>query len=451
VSARRPTPGAYGVGDMRSAGGIRGRDERRGACPDCRRRRWLLSAVSGPLEYCARDRDRLLELLALDDARLLEAVGGHRTAELRERYERFPLRGRCGAEEAAARAGDTDGAAQADDTDAPAGADGTRARCSARAHLLESICRHDPLYPRALDSDFAPRMLEVAGGAERLARLTAAPVVAVVGSRAPSDYGVELARSLARGLSACEVTVAAGLGDGIAAAAHAGALEAGAGSVAVLGGGLDVACPPRRRGLYEHVLGAGCGISELPHDCAGRRWGQLASERIVAELALLTVVVEAEASAGDLAPARIALALGRTVAAIPGRVTSPLSRGTHALLLDGARLVRGPRDVLELLYALGAPRTGAGAGAGVQAMTGAHPLAVAGGARREHVNPHAALAPELRRTLAHVGAGRDTPDKLARAGLDGSRLLLALSELELMGLLARGDGARYVPRDPLDY
>jgi DNA processing protein len=175
----------------------------------------------------------------------------------------------------------------------------------------------------------------------------------------------------------------------------------------------------------------------------------LASERIVAELALLTVVVEAEASAGDLAPARIALALGRTVAAIPGRVTSPLSRGTHALLLDGARLVRGPRDVLELLYALGAPRTGAGAG--VQARTGAHPHAVAGGARRERVNPHTTLAPELRRTLAHVGAGRDTPDKLARAGLDGSRLLLALSELELMGLLARGDGARYVPRDPFDY
>jgi DNA processing protein len=439
VSARRPTPGGYGVGDTRSAGGTRGGDETRGengtrdgdkthsgdegrgACVDCRRRRWLLSAVSGPLEYCARDRNRLLELLALDDARLLEAVGGRRTAELRERYKRF-------ASEEAAHAPEVG---------------------AARARPTESICRHDPRYPRALDSRLAPQMLEVAGGAERLARLTAAPLVAVVGSRAPSDYGVELARTLARGLSACEVTVVAGLDDGIAAAAHAGALDAGAGSVAVLGGGLDVACPPRRRGLYERVLGAGCGISELPHDCAGRRWGQLASERIVAELALLTVVVEADASAGDLAPARIALVLGRTVAAVPGRVTSPLSRGTHALLLDGARLVRGPRDVLELLYALGTPR--AGARARVQTTTGAHPHAVAGSAQRERVNPHATLAPQLRRTLAHVGAGHDTPDKLASAGLDGSGLLLALSELELMGLLARGDGARYVPRDPLDY
>lgn len=409
MSPGGPTPGACGTT------GAHDGDTLGGACAACRRRSWLLAALSGPLEYCARDRDRLLELLALEDTELLEAVGGRRRAELRERYERLPLRGRCDAEES--------------------------------AHPVTSICRHDVRYPRALAGGFAPRMLEVDGGAERLARLAAAPVVAVVGSCAPSDYGIELARGLARGLSACGVTVAAGLGDGIAAAAHAGALDAGAGSVAVLGGGLDVACPQRRRGLYERLLRAGCGVSELPRDCAGRRWGQLASERVVAQLALLTVVVEARASAGDLAPARIALALGRTVAAIPGRVTSPLSRGTHALLLDGARLVRGPRDVLELLYELGAPHTGAGAQAhtepGAERRAPAHPW-------RARVEAHAALAPELRVTLAHVGAGHDTPDRLARAGLDGPRLLLALSELELMGLLVRGDGARYVPRHPLD-
>ncbi len=415
------------------------------ACVDCRRRSWLLSALSGPLEYCARDRERLLELLALDDAALLEAVGGRRKAELRERYERFLTWGdRCDAEDLSCT-GDT--ATRAGRTAATTLARDAREASAAPEHSLASVCHHDPRYPRALASGFAPPMLEVAGGAERLARLTTAPVVAVVGSRAPSDYGVELARCLARGLSACGVTVVTGLGDGIAAAAHTGALDAGTcmvagtrmgtGSVAVLGGGLGVTCPPRRLALYERVLRTGCGISELPWNCAGRHWGQLASERIVAELALLTVVVEAEATAADLAPARTAATLGRTLAAFPGRVTSPLSRGTHALLLQGASLVRGPRDVLELLYSLDTPRGGED--------NDDRRL------RHDRVDRRATLAPELRQTLAHVGAGHDTPDKLARAGLDSSRLLLALSQLELMGILTRGDGARYVPRDPLDY
>ena len=410
-----------------------------GACAGCRRRSWLLSALSGPLEYCARDRERLLELLALPDMELLEAVAGRRANELRERYERF--RG-----------------------DEPAPVHGpARTNQPARTNGLETVCGHGRGYPRSLDGRCSPHMLEVAGGAARLARLTAAPVVAIVGSRSPSDYGIEIARSLARGLSASGVSVVASFTDGIAAATHAGALDAGAGSVAVLGGGLGVACPQRRRSLYERVVRGGCAVSELPHDCAGRRWGQLASERIVVELALLTVMVEAEATAGDLAPARIALALGRTVAAIPGRVTSPLSRGTHALLMDGASLVRGPRDVLELLYVPGGPRSSAGAPrssmGGPRSPVGA-PRSPQGAPRSrapdgadrhdESCDPHAGLAPALRTTLAHVGAGRDTPDKLTRAGLDGSELLLALSELELMGLIVRGDGGRYLPRHRVD-
>jgi DNA processing protein len=422
VSPRGKAAGACGTADARGTAGARDGDTPPGACADCRRRSWLLAALSGPLDYCARDRDRLLALLALDDGALIEAVGGRRRAQLRERYD---------AQEA----------------------------CASHEQPAASICRHDRRYPRALASGFAPRMLELDSGARRLTRLTAAPVVAVVGSCAPSDYGVELARGLARGLSASGVTVVAAFADGIAAAAHAGTLDAGAGSVAVLGGGLGVARPPRRRELYERVLRAGCGVSELPRDCAGRRWGPLASERIVAELASLTVVVEADASAGDLAPARVALALGRAVAAIPGRVTSPLSRGTHALLLDGARLVRGPRDVLELLYELDAPRaheqtrerTEPGAGEhGVGARASGKRLPAERLEVRAPADPHPALAPELRATLAQVGAGRDTPDRLARAGLSGPRLLLALSELELMGLLVRGDGARYLPRYPLD-
>ncbi len=197
-------------------------------------------------------------------------------------------------------------------------------------------------------------MLHVAGGATRLAKLTAGPVVTILGSRAASDYGMQMARNLARGLAASGVTVAASLTDGIAVAAHAGALDGGGGSVAVIGGGLGVSCSPRRRTLYERVTRDGCAVSELPHDCRGRRWGLLASERILAELPCVAVVVEADASPGELAAARNAQALGRAVAAVPGRVTSPLSRGTNTLLMDGAGLVRGPGDVLDLLHAAGA-------------------------------------------------------------------------------------------------
>ena len=347
------------------------------------------------MDYWASDRARLLELLALSDSQLLQALAGRRTARLQARYENF--------------------------------------RTDELPHdpQLQSICRHRRGYPRSLNGPAAPPMLHVAGGAARLAELTAAPVVTILGSRTASDYGVQMARSLARGLAASGVTVAASLTDGTPVAAHAGALEAGGNCLAVMGSGLGVSCSPRRRTLYERVTRDGCAVSELLHDCVGRRWGLVASERILAELPCVAIVVEADASPRELAAARNAQALGRTVAAIPGRVTSPLSRGTNTLLRDGASLVRGPEDVLDLLHTAGARQ------AGEQAFT------PAGTTARHH------LRAELRAVLERVGAGCDTPDDLSRGGVELSEALLALSELELMGLLVRGDGGRYLPRNPL--
>jgi DNA processing protein len=351
------------------------------ACDGCVRRSHLLAELSGPLDFRAGDRDRLIELLALEDRELLQAVAGRRTAELCAWHERF-------------HSGE----------DPPEG-------------QVEAVCRHDARYPRGLRGAQAPRMLYVAGGVDRLAKLACGPVVAIVGSARASDYGLVMARG--------GVTVAGGIGDGIARAAHAGALEADGQSVAVIGGGLG-AVPARRRSLCERVSRRGCAVSELPGDTGGRRWGPAASERIVAALAPLTVVVEAADTARELAPARIAQALGRTVAALPGRVTSSLSAGTNALLMDGARLVRGPGDVLDLLSLSPAP-----------------PIAEA--------SPPlpTALTTRLKATLEQVGAGRDTPAKLAADGGDPEEILARLSELELMGLLARGDGGRYVPRGPI--
>jgi DNA processing protein len=362
------------------------------ACGQCLRRSWLLAALSASLDYRCHDLARLFELLALSDEDLMRAVGGRRREELRGRYLQL----------------------DAKSVDA--------------THRARAVCRHDPRYPAALKGTWAPPMLNVGGAVDRLAELTARPVVAIMGTRRATDYGIEMAKSVARGLAAAGVTVTGGLTDGIAMSAHAGALEARGGSVAVVPGGLDVGCPARRRSLCERVMRSGCAVSELPRDCAPRRWGQAASERIVAGLATLTVVVEANEDPGELGGARLAQALGRTVAAVPGRVTSPASRGAHALLMAGARLVRGPADVLELLFDGG--------------NCGATPAPAPAPAR-------AALEPRLRRIFERVGEGADTPEKLAGDAPHAADALLALSELELLGLLARGDGGRYVPRDAL--
>jgi DNA processing protein len=368
-----------------------------GACEECLRRSWLLAVLSARLAYRARDPGRLLELLALGDEDLVQAIGGRRRSELRERYEHFTPK----------------------DIRWTAG--------------VETICRHHRHYPRALAGEGAPRMLYVAGAARRLQALGAEPTVAIVGSRRATDYGMEMARSLARGLGASGVTVAGSLADGIAVAAQEGALEAGGETLTVMDGGLDVACPARRRALYGRVRRKGCAVAELPCGWGARRWCHTARERTVARLAQLTIVVEADEDQGELLGARIAQTLGRAVAAVPGRVTSPVSRGTNALLMEGAALVRGPGDALELLYR-------------GDATTRRMP----GTSRHLTRAPNTAqLEQRLRTMLEQVGAGRDTPAKLTAEGEDAGEVLLALSELELMGLLSRGDGGRYVPRESL--
>jgi DNA processing protein len=393
------------------------------ACKECLRRSWLLGVLSGCLEYQARDRGRLLELLALGDEDLVQAIGGRRRRELRERYARF-----------------TPG-----DIPWPSG--------------VETICRHNRGYPRTLAKDGAsrsgdraspnastaagdgaPRMLYVAGSTQRLQALAAQPTVAIVGSRKATDYGMEMARDLARGLAASGVIVTGGLSDGIELAAQAGALEVDGKTLTVTDGGVDVACPARRRGLYKRVLKTGCAVAELPCGCATRSWCHTARERIVVGLAQLTIVVEADEDPRDLLCARIAQALGRTVAAVPGRVTSPVSRGTHVLLMEGVPLVRGPRDALDLLYGEDPAQKTNGS---LRRPTGTPTMPTNEASRTPQ------LEPILKATLEQVGAGRDTPAKLTAGSEDAGEVLLALSELELMGLLSRGDGGRYVPRGSL--
>ncbi len=406
-----------------------------GACSACLRRSWLLSVLGTRLDYRARDEGRLLALLELEDEELIDAIAGGRAHEIRPRWERFesvgpaPQGGGPGPD-ASVPAADCAGIGWSTDAAGP-GAIAARSRgywVGGRRTDAASICRHVPGWPRTLaPCSGAPRALFHTGGAERLHALSARPTVAIVGSLGASDYGLEIARSLGRGLAASGVTVVSGFAAGIGAAAHAGALETGGESIAVMSGGVDVCRPASRRELYQRVKDHGCVVAELPCGSRARRWCRVALARTVAGLGLLTIVVEAGEGPGELTEAHVAQTLGRTVAAVPGRVTSPLSRGTCALLMEGKPPVRGAADVLELLFGRDAEQ--------------------ASSARRSELP---GLEPRLRTLLEQVGSGRDTLGKLtAQAVGDPSETMLGLVELELKGLLARGDGGRYVPRQSL--
>jgi DNA processing protein len=362
------------------------------ACPDCIRRCRLVAELGPLLDFESPRRERLAELLALEDQALIAALGGRRRAELRAWYEQ------------------------------PA-----TARMAAPADGF-ALCRHDSRYPRALRGAAAPAVLTALGSPKRLETLLARPIVAVLDSHQASEYGRAMAASLGRGLAASGVTVLAGVAGPIGRAAHEGAVQSGA-SLALIGSGLRVPGARTRARLARQVLDAGCVISELPWDCAGRRWAPLAGERIVARLGAVALLVESPGDERDLWAAR----LSGSPAAIPGMITNPLALGPHRLLAKGARLICDAADVLELLH-----------------EAGEHPPARPRGTRTP------SLEPRLRDVLDLVGAGLDTAERASAAGRRGGSsatggalsAIAALGELEALGLVARNEQGRYVRCDP---
>jgi DNA processing protein len=280
------------------------------------------------------------------------------------------------------------------------------------------ICRCDPTYPRRLaELPSAPAVLYVAGGLDRFLGLAAGDPVAVVGARRASPYGLDLARSLGRGLGSSGVAAISGMALGIDSAAHAGALSCGGPTIAVLPGPADAPYPRSRRGLYRKLVDGGAVVSELPPGIPIRRWMFPARNRIIAALAAMTVIVEAAARSGALITARWARELGRPVGAVPGRVTSPQAAGPNDLLADGARVVRDPQDVLDALF-----------GSGVRTVA---------------TDSRPALDDELRALLKAIANGHETAAELARAGVAPERALVGLASLELYGYIRRGAGGRF--------
>jgi DNA processing protein len=230
-----------------------------------------------------------------------------------------------------------------------------------------ALCTHASAYPPLLrELSDPPAVVFAAGRDEAFGLLRDEPAVAVVGTRQASPYGTEVAYAIGRGLGASGVPVVSGLALGIDGTAHRGCLDGGGVPVAVVACGPDVVYPRRHRGLHQRVRQAGLVVSELPPGTPPYRWSFPARNRIMAGLARLTLVVEAADPSGSLITADFAKDLGRCVAAVPGRVTSHVARGTNNLLKEGAAPIRGTEDVLDELFGVGvrqapepsAPRAG---------------------------------------------------------------------------------------------
>jgi DNA processing protein len=234
------------------------------------------------------------------------------------------------------------------------------------------------------------------------------PAVAIVGARACSPYGSQVARRLGRELASAGLTVVSGLARGIDGEVHRGALEAGGMTVGVLGCGIDRDYPAAHAELARRIRERGLVVSEYEPGVEPAPWRFPARNRIIAGLCAATVVVEARDRSGALITADLALEEGRDVLAVPGEITSPLSAGTNALLKLGAAPCTSADDVLELF--------------GVASET----------------RPAPSVDGPAKKVLAALPGAAD--DVARTTGLDARVVAVALAELELAGLASEGDG-----------
>ena len=292
-----------------------------------------------------------------------------------------------------------------------------KARFDGRAELarldalgLRFLARSDPGFPpllRAIHDPPPGLFLRGAADVELLAR----PAVAIVGARACSAYGRQVARSLGRDLAAAGLIVVSGLARGVDAEAHRGALETSVPTVAVLGCGIDRDYPATHRELAKQVAATGLLVSEYAPGVEPAPWRFPARNRIVAGLCAATIVVEACERSGGLITADFALEEGREVLAVPGEITSTLSAGSNGLLRLGATPLTCAQDVLE-----------------------GYGLLVSSAGSTDLGETAAAVLEQVRA----VPAGAD---ELARAtGLSAGELAVVLTELELAGLVNEEDG-----------
>ncbi len=215
---------------------------------------------------------------------------------------------------------------------------------------VQIISIEDEEYPALLKNiNDAPPILYVKGKITKTDNLA----IAIVGARRCSLYGGEQASRFAHLLSAAGFTICSGMARGIDSAAHQGAIAAGGRTIAVLGCGLSHIYPPENKKLFEEIIASGAVVSELPLRTEPLGDNFPARNRIIAGLSLGTIVVEAGYNSGGLITAEFALEYEREVMAVPGKIDSPLSKGTHKLIKEGAKLVETIEDITDALGFVG--------------------------------------------------------------------------------------------------
>ncbi|MEX1074526.1 MAG: DNA-processing protein DprA [Burkholderiales bacterium] len=274
----------------------------------------------------------------------------------------------------------------------------------------------DAEYPKLLlEIADPPPLLYAIGRLELLAR----PALAIVGSRNATAQGMRNAEQFAAAFSAAGLTIVSGLAMGIDAAAHAGGLAGEGSTVAVLGTGIDVTYPRQNAPLAARIAESGLLLSEFALGSAGAAQHFPRRNRLISGLAQGCLVVEAALASGSLITARAAAEQGREVFAIPGSIHSPLSKGCHALIKQGAKLVESAGDVLAELTAFRRTAT-ASTRAPSPSQAGEDPL------------------------LAHMGFDPVAVDSIcARSGLTVERVCADLLRLELGGRVAALPGGMY--------
>ena len=313
---------------------------------------------------------------------------------------------------------------------------------SAPGHALLTCESAD--FPALLnDIPSAPAALFVAGDASALWQ----PQIAIVGSRNASQAGCANATAFARALAVAGFAITSGLAEGIDGAAHAGALNAGATTIAVLGTGPDVVYPPTHRELAARIAVHGALVSELPPGTPGHPGHFPRRNRIIAGLSLGALVVEAGVRSGSLITARHATDSGRDVFAIPGSIHNPLARGCHALIRQGATLVETAEEIIVELAPL-AQRLGVSLRERLEA-----PVSIADETPRARVprmRPPTPARPDdpdyaaLFAALGHETLGID--QLAARSGLAAAALSSMLLMLELEGEVIAAAGGGYARR-----
>ena len=202
----------------------------------------------------------------------------------------------------------------------------------------------DSRYPKQLlEIPDPPAVLYVVGEVD----LLSSPALAVVGSRNATPQGIENASGFARVLSDAGLTIVSGLALGVDSAAHAGGLRGRGSTIAVLGTGIDIVYPKRNESLASEISLHGALVSEFPLGTPPKAANFPGRNRLISGLSRGCLVVEAAIDSGSLITARLAVEQGRDVFAIPGSIHSPLSKGCHALIKQGAKLVETAQDVLE--------------------------------------------------------------------------------------------------------